>query len=80
MNLIGFSVIHESNLKPGVTYYLRTKFGQGFVMASEDQGMKGWSVELQPDSSFQTPALKKLRSGSIMMVPPTTGKWYQPES
>ena len=80
MNLVGFSVIHESNLKPGETYFLKTKFGQGFVKAVEDNGMKGWAVELQPDSSFQSPALKKLNVGSIMTVPPMTGKFYEPES
>lgn len=80
MNLVGYQPIHESNLKSGVTYYLRTKFGQGFVLASEDKGMGGWSVELQPDSSFQSAALKKLKVGYIMTVPPTTGKWYEPEN
>lgn len=80
MNLVGYSVIHESNLKPGETYYLRTKFGQGFVKASEDRGIKGWAVELQPDSSFQSAALKKLKTGDIMTVPPGTGKFYEPES
>lgn len=80
MNLVGYSPLHESNVQPGKVYYLRTKFGQGFVLASDDLGMKGWTVELQPDSSFQSPALKKLRAGSIMTVPPTTGKWYEPEN
>lgn len=79
MNLVGFSVIHESNLKPGKTYFLKTKFGSGFVLASEDVGIKGWTVELQPDANFQTPALKPLRSGAIMNVPVGVGKWYEAE-
>ena len=80
MNMLGFEKIHESNLKPEKTYYLKTKFGQGFVKAVEDVGIKGWAVELQPDSSFQSPALKKLNVGSVMTVPPMTGKFYEPES
>jgi hypothetical protein len=76
MNLVGYQPIHESLLKPGATYYLRTKFGQGFVLTSED-GLNGWTVELQPNSSFQSPLLKKLKSGDIMTVPPGTGKWYE---
>lgn len=77
MNLTGYSVIHESNLQVGATYFLRTRFGQGFVMASEDT-LRGWEVELQPDASFKNPIGKTLKAGEMMIVPPTTGKFYEP--
>jgi len=79
VNLQGFSVIHESNLEKGSTYYLKTRFGTGYVKALES-GLDGWQVELQPDAAFSTPSLKKLRGGSLMLVPNGTGTWYEPQA
>lgn len=77
MNLTGFDVIHETNLQPGQKYFLRTRWGAGFITASECT-MEGWIVELQPDAAFNTPSQKKLRSGAVMLVPNNTGTFYEP--
>jgi hypothetical protein len=79
MNLTGFSVIHESNLEPGKTYYHKSRFGEGFVLASESH-IRGWTVEVQAGASFNTPLGKQVKVGELMTVPPMTGKFYEPES
>lgn len=77
MNMNGFSVIHESNLQTGATYYFRNRFGAGFVMASGSD-INGWTVELQQGAEF-TPPLKKYRVGDLMCVPPGSGTFYEPK-
>ena len=80
MNLDGFQPIHQSNLQPGVTYYLRTRFGSGYVLAKEDLGIKGWSVELQLGAEFSPPpSQKKMRNGCQMTVPVGEGQFYEPK-
>jgi hypothetical protein len=79
MNLTGFSVVHQTNLEPGKTYFLKTRFGSGFVLASESN-MDGWVVELQPDASFQSPSLKRYSRGHMMLVGNGQGTFYEPEN
>lgn len=78
MNTEGFEVIHDSNLVKGKTYYYRSKFGAGYVVAKVSH-MRGWDVELQPDSSFKNALLKSLKVGDMMTVPPGVGTFYEPQ-
>lgn len=78
MNMNGYEKIHETNLKPGQTYFLRTRFGSGYVTASEST-LEGWNVELQPDASFTSTSLKRYAAGHTMLVPNNTGQFYEPK-
>lgn len=78
MNTEGFEVIHDSNLVKGKTYYYRSKFGAGYVIPRTSE-IRGWNVELQPDSSFKNALLKVLKVGDMMIVPPGVGTFYEPQ-
>ena len=79
MNLTGFEKVHETNLQPGQQYFLKTRFGSGYVMPSEST-LEGWIVQLQPDASFNSPALKRYSAGHNMLVPNGEGTWYEPRA
>ena len=78
MNLEGFEIIHDSNLEKGKTYYYKSKFGSGYVIARKSD-LRGWDVELQPDSSFKNALLKPMKVGDMMTVPPGVGTFYEPQ-
>lgn len=74
MNLTGFSKIAEEFLKPGSTYFYKSKWGEGNVEVL-GSSMDGTEVEIK-DGGFNKP-LTKYRPGQVMNIGIGEGKFYE---